>query len=45
MEIARDDARRVVESEPNLAGPRGSALRVLLYLFGRDEAIRLLRAG
>ena len=45
MEIARDDARLVVETDPNLTTPRGAALRILLYLFGRDEAIRLLRAG
>ncbi len=45
MEIARDDARLVVENDPNLLTPRGEALRVLLYLFGRDDAIRLLRAG
>ena len=45
MEIARDDARLVVETDMNLSGPRGAALRVLLYLFGRDEAIRLIRAG
>jgi len=45
MEAARDDARRLMETEPDLGGRRGSALRVLLYLFGRDEAIRLLRAG
>ena len=45
MEMARDDARLVVETDPELASPRGEALRVLLYLFGRDDAIRLLRAG
>jgi ATP-dependent DNA helicase RecG len=45
MEIARDDARLVVETDANLMTPRGVALRVLLYLFGRDDAIRLLRAG
>jgi ATP-dependent DNA helicase RecG len=45
MEVARDDARLVVETDPNLTTPRGEALRILLYLFGRDEAIRLLRAG
>jgi ATP-dependent DNA helicase RecG len=31
--------------DPELATPRGDALRHLLYLFERDEAIRLLRAG
>jgi ATP-dependent DNA helicase RecG len=45
METARNDARLVVETDPELAGGRGTALRNLLYLFGRDEAIRLLRAG
>jgi len=45
METARDDARLVVEGDQNLLGPRGEALRLLLYLFGRDEAIRLIRAG
>ncbi|ADZ70750.1 ATP-dependent DNA helicase RecG [Polymorphum gilvum] len=45
MEIARDDARLVLETDPDLKGPRGAALRCLLYLFSRDEAIRLLRAG
>jgi ATP-dependent DNA helicase RecG len=28
-----------------LTTPRGEALRHLLYLFERDEAIRLIRAG
>jgi ATP-dependent DNA helicase RecG len=42
---ARDDARLVMERDPTLASPRGQALRNLLYLFERDEAIRLIRAG
>ena len=45
LEIARDDARLVLSRDPDLTSPRGEALRVLLYLFGRDEAVRLLRAG
>ncbi len=45
MEVARDDARLILETDPELKSPRGAALRCLLYLFGRDEAIRLLRAG
>ncbi len=45
METARDDARLVLETDPDLASPRGEALRVLLYLFGKDDAVRLLRAG
>jgi len=45
MEVARDDAQLIVERDPGLAGARGEALRNLLYLFGRDGAIRLLRSG
>jgi ATP-dependent DNA helicase RecG len=42
---ARDDAALVLARDPALASPRGQALRNLLYIFERDEAIRLLRAG
>jgi ATP-dependent DNA helicase RecG len=42
---ARDDAKLVLSRDPELETPRGEALRALLYLFERDEAIRLLRAG
>jgi ATP-dependent DNA helicase RecG len=42
---ARDDAALILSRDPRLASPRGEALRHLLYLFERDEAIRLLRAG
>ncbi|MBB6260137.1 ATP-dependent DNA helicase RecG [Paenochrobactrum gallinarii] len=45
LEIARKDARLVLEKDPELTTARGEALRTLLYLFSRDEAIRLLRAG
>jgi ATP-dependent DNA helicase RecG len=42
---ARDDATLVLSRDPKLESPRGQALRHLLYLFERDEAIRLIRAG
>ncbi len=42
---ARDEAALVLARDPTLASARGQALRHLLYLFERDEAIRLLRAG
>jgi ATP-dependent DNA helicase RecG len=45
LEIARDDARLLLARDPDLQGERGQAIRLLLYLFGRDEAVRLLRAG
>lgn len=43
--VAHDDARLVLDRDPALATPRGEALRLLLYLFRRDEAIQYLRAG
>jgi ATP-dependent DNA helicase RecG len=42
---ARDDAQLVLSRDPSLTGERGQALRQLLYLFGKDEAIMLIRAG
>ncbi|MFN3960575.1 MAG: ATP-dependent DNA helicase RecG [Parvularculaceae bacterium] len=42
---ARDDAAMIVDRDAGLETPRGEALRTLLYLFRRDEAIRLLRGG
>ena len=42
---AREEAATVLREDPELRGERGSALRTLLYLFEREEAARLLRAG
>jgi len=45
LAAARDDARLILERDPELEGPRGEPLRVLLYLFERDAAVRYLRSG
>ena len=45
LALARDDAKLMLTRDPDLSSPRGQAMRVLLYLFERDEAIRLLQAG
>lgn len=45
LETAREDARGLLAGDPEMQSERGEALRLLLYLFGRDEAVRLLRAG
>ena len=45
LAAARDDARMIIQKDPRLATPRGEALRVLLYLFERDEAVRYLKTG
>jgi ATP-dependent DNA helicase RecG len=42
---ARDDARLIVQRGSGLKSARGEALRLLLYLFEQDEAVRYLRAG
>jgi ATP-dependent DNA helicase RecG len=42
---ARDEALRIMKDNPKLDGPRGEALRCLLYLFERDEALPLIGAG
>ena len=45
LATARDDARLIIEKDPELASARGQALRILLYLFERDAAVRYLRSG
>jgi ATP-dependent DNA helicase RecG len=45
LSAARDDAALILSRDSELQSERGAALRHLLYLFERDEAIRLLRAG
>jgi ATP-dependent DNA helicase RecG len=43
--VARDDARLVLDKDPELTGQRGGAIRTLLYLFERDAVVKTLRAG
>jgi ATP-dependent DNA helicase RecG len=45
LEYAHDDARRALKDNPGLTGERGEALRTLLYLFRKDLALPLIRAG
>ena len=45
LETARRDAALIVSTDPELHSERGRALRVLLHLFEREEAVRLLDAG
>jgi ATP-dependent DNA helicase RecG len=45
LAAARDDARLILSQDPELKSPRGEALRLLLYLFECDEAVRLFRAA
>jgi ATP-dependent DNA helicase RecG len=45
LPIAREEAAKALAQNPGLVGAEGEALRVLLHLFEREEAVRLLRAG
>ncbi|MGL4488986.1 MAG: ATP-dependent DNA helicase RecG, partial [Rhizobiaceae bacterium] len=45
LEAARDDSRLILNTDAELMSERGKALRILLYLFERDAAIQLLKAG
>ena len=45
LATAREDTKLILTRDPTLASPRGEALRTLLYLFGRDHAVRYIRSG
>lgn len=45
LPAANGDARLLVDRDGGLSGERGQAARVALYLFERDAAVGLLRAG
>ncbi|MBO7556182.1 MAG: ATP-dependent DNA helicase RecG [Alphaproteobacteria bacterium] len=42
---ACQDAKMIVTQDPELKSPRGEALRILLYLFERDDAVKTYLAG
>ncbi|MGQ0527649.1 MAG: ATP-dependent DNA helicase RecG [Alphaproteobacteria bacterium] len=45
LKTASDDAKLIIDKDPELRSERGAALRTLLYLFERDQAIQYLRSG
>ncbi len=45
LELAHSDARSLLDRNPGLTGADGDAARTLLYLFRKDLAIPLIRAG
>lgn len=45
LEAARDAARLRLARDPTLKEKDAESLRLLLYLFERDDAVRLMRAG
>ena len=45
MAIAQTDARKVLNDDPTLVTPRGTAVRHLLWMMRQDEVIRLISVG
>jgi ATP-dependent DNA helicase RecG len=45
LTAAHHDAEMIVRQDPDLNSDRGRALRVLLYLFEKDEAVKYLKSG
>lgn len=45
MALAQSDARALLAADPDLAGARGKAARLLLWLMKQDQAIRLISVG
>jgi ATP-dependent DNA helicase RecG len=45
LPLARDDAKHLLALDPELKSPRGEAVRDLLYILGKDEAVKLYSVG
>jgi ATP-dependent DNA helicase RecG len=45
LELARKDAKLILNKDPSLTTKRGEALKTLLYLFERDGAVQYLKSG
>ena len=45
LEIARDDARLLLDSDPNLMTERGLAVRELLYLMDLQRSLQYIKVG
>jgi len=45
LEKAHADAKNIIANNPSLSGAEGEAVRILLYLFRKELAIPLIRAG
>ncbi|MEO0677394.1 MAG: ATP-dependent DNA helicase RecG, partial [Pseudomonadota bacterium] len=45
MQIAQQDARKLLTEDPDLESARGQAARVLLWFMEQDRAIRLISVG
>jgi ATP-dependent DNA helicase RecG len=45
MELAKDEARLILNNDPSLLTEKGKALRNLLFIMGADQYIKMLSVG
>ncbi|MCX7289138.1 MAG: ATP-dependent DNA helicase RecG [Rhodobacterales bacterium] len=45
MAVAQSDARKLLNDDPGLVGPRGQAARALLWMMDQDRALQLIKVG
>lgn len=45
LHVANQDAKMIIATDPELKSTRGQALRTLLYLFERDDAVKTYVSG
>ena len=45
MAVAQSDARKLLENDPKLTSPRGTAAKTLLYLTEQEQAVGLISVG
>ncbi len=45
IKIANKQAKLIINNNPNLIGEEGEKLKSLLYLFGQNKAIKLIKSG
>ena len=45
IKIANKEAKLIINKNPTLSGETGDNLKILLYLFDQDKAIKLINSG
>ena len=45
IKIANKNSKMIINKNPNLIGIEGEKLKQLLYLFGQDKAVKLIKSG
>ena len=45
IKIANKNSKLIINQNPSLVGEEGEKLKQLLYLFGQDKAVKLIKSG